>query len=243
MNDYMRAFIDGTPGDSGPLRFIAGTEGLKMDGRDYRMSGMDLDRYRSNPVVMWNHDLGAPPIGRGVPSVVGDKLMLEVEFDMADPFAAEIDGKYRRGFLKAVSMTALPTDGRGGPGPRRGVVEHSELVEVSSVPVPLDPDALQVAGARSLRQLTREVIDLGSLLRSMTDTEAPPAQIDAVAPATAEQPPSQGAAPSDVAEALAALTARLDALEGSQQVTPPEEANDLEALSAIAAALPMPEEG
>ena len=96
------------------------------------------------------------------------RLLLDVEFDMADPFAAEIDGKYRRGFLNAVSMTALPTDGNGGPGPRRGVVEHSELIEVSAVPVPLDPEALAVTGQRAMRRLGRELLDLAEHRRSLT---------------------------------------------------------------------------
>lgn len=166
--DYMRAFVDGTPSDTGPIRFVAGTEGMKIDGRDYRMAGMDLGRFEANPVVMWCHDLTTPPIGRGVPSIDGGRLLLDVEFDMADPFAAEIDGKYRRGFLNAVSMTALPTDGNGGPGPRRGVVEHSELIEVSAVPVPLDPEALAVTGQRAMRRLGRELLDLAEHRRSLT---------------------------------------------------------------------------
>lgn len=165
--DYMRAFVDGTPSADGPIRFVAGTEGMKIDGRDYRMAGMDLGRFSANPVVMWCHDLTTPPIGRGAPSIDGARLLLDVEFDLADPFAAEIDGKYRRGFLNAVSMTALPTDGNGGPGPRRGVVEHSELVEVSCVPVPLDPDSLAVTGQRAMRRLGRELLDLAER-RSLT---------------------------------------------------------------------------
>ena len=168
MNQYMRAFVEGTPADEGPIRFVAGTEGMKMDGRDYRMAGMDLARFEANPVVMWCHDLTTPPIGRGDASIDGDRLLLDVEFDLADPFAAEIDGKYRRGFLNAVSMTAIPTDGNGGMGPRRGVVEHSELVEVSAVPVPLDPDALKVAGQRAMRHLGRELLDLAEHRRSLT---------------------------------------------------------------------------
>ena len=44
--------------------------------------------------------------------------------------------------LTRAGKAALPTDGNGGPGPRRGVVEHSELIEVSAVPVPLDPESL-----------------------------------------------------------------------------------------------------
>lgn len=232
MNDYMRAFVEGTPPADGPLRFVAGTAGMKMDGRDYRMDGLDLGRYQSNPVVMWCHDMTSPPIGRGVASIEGDRLMLDVEFDMADPFAAEIDGKYRRGFLNAVSMTAIPTDGT-----RRGVVRTSELVEVSSVPIPLDPDALQVVGQRAMRRLGIDLLNLADIGRTVTDLEAE-------APAPAEEPPSQGAAAtSDVLEAIAGLAARLDALEGSKEVDPADTANDLDALSALAATLPPPKEG
>ncbi len=166
--DTMRAFVDGTPSSDGPIRFVAGTEGLKIDGRDYRMDGMDLGRYDANPVVMWCHDLTRPPIGRGVPAIDGGRLLLDVEFDLADSFAADIDGKYRRGFLNAVSMTALPTDGAGGLGPRRGVIEHSELIEVSAVPVPLDADALKITGQRAMRHLGLELLDLAEHRRELS---------------------------------------------------------------------------
>lgn len=168
MTDFMRAFVEESPGNDGPIRFVCGTEGMKIDGRDYRMDGMDLGRYEANPVVMWCHDLTRPPIGRGVPAIDGGRLLLDVEFDLADPFAADIDGKYRRGFLNAVSMTALPTDGAGGLGPRRGVVEYSELIEVSSVPVPLDPDALKVTGQRAMRHLGLELLDLAEHRRELS---------------------------------------------------------------------------
>lgn len=153
-SDLVRAFVDGPPSPDGPLHFVAGSEGLKRDGRDYRMAGMDLDRYRANPVVLWAHDLTIrPPIGRGLPSIAGDRLLLDVEFDLEDPFAAQVDGKYRRGYLNAVSMLALPTDGT-----RRGVVKTSELIEVSAVPVPVDASA--VAVRRAMAQLGRELLDL-----------------------------------------------------------------------------------
>lgn len=303
MNQYMRAFVEGTPADEGPIRFVAGTEGMKMDGRDYRMAGMDLARFEANPVVMWCHDLTTPPIGRGDASIDGDRLLLDVEFDLADPFAAEIDGKYRRGFLNAVSMTAIPTDGNGGMGPRRGVVEHSELVEVSAVPVPLDPDALKVAGQRAMRHLGRELLDLSDAVAvqrelsvndkrerlhgllserfgggervwvwvrdfgddwvvyeveddsgctcwrlgyavdandDLTLSGDDPVEVEvrtSYEPVTAPEPPSQGED-----ESMRSLIAALE-IEGFQRSAPASPPNDLAALSALAAALPTPEEG
>lgn len=161
-NDAMRAFVEGDPSGDGPIRFVAGTEGMKIDGRDYRMAGMDLARFEANPVVLWCHNRVMPPIARGDAGVEGDKLMIDVTFDRGDAFAAEVERKYRDGFLNAVSMTAIPTDGAGNYARvGRGVVEHSELIEVSAVPVPLDADALAV-GARSMRLLGRELIDLSA---------------------------------------------------------------------------------
>lgn len=306
ITDTMRAFVDGTPSDDGPIRFVAGTEGLKIDGRDYRMDGMDLGRYESNPVVMWCHDLTKPPIGRGVPAVDAGRLLLDVEFDLADPFAADIDGKYRRGFLNAVSMTALPTDGNGGLGPRRGVVEHSELIEVSAVPVPLDPDALKVTGQRAMRHLGLELLDLAEHRRTLSvndqrerlDTalndrfggentwiwvrDFDPAEgwvvyavesdndgyatyrlgysIDAddnltldtgtpeeVEVTTSYEPVTGSSSQDQVPDttddtAMRSLIERLEEM-GFQRSTPPPPANDLDALAAIAAALPTPKEG
>lgn len=161
-NDAMRAFVEGDPSGDGPIRFVAGTEGMKIDGRDYRMSGMDLGRYEANPVVLWCHNRVMPPIARGAAGVEGDKLMIDITFDQGDSFATSVERKYRDGFLNAVSMTALPTDGAGNYARvSRGVVEHSELVEVSAVPVPLDAEALAV-GARSMRLLGRELLDLSA---------------------------------------------------------------------------------
>lgn len=305
ITDTMRAFVDGTPATDGPIRFVAGTEGLKIDGRDYRMDGMDLGRYDSNPVVMWCHDLTRPPIGRGVPAIDGGRLLLDVEFDLADSFAADIDGKYRRGFLNAVSMTALPTDGAGGLGPRRGVIEHSELIEVSAVPVPLDADALKVTGQRAMRHLGLELLDLAEHRRELSVNDKRDRLYNLVTerfgggdktwvwirdfgddwvvyeiedengcttwrlgysvdaddnlaldPGTPEEvevttsyepvtgpPPSQDQVPDPTNDtAMRSLVDRLEEM-GFQRSTPPPPANDLNALAAIAAALPTPKEG
>ena len=244
ITDCMRAFVESAPVD-GPIRLVAGTEGRKIDGRDYRMAGMDLSRYEANPVVLWSHDQTRPPIGRGVPSVEGDKLLLDVTFDTADPFAAEVDGKYRRGFLNAMSMTAVPTDGAGNWLSRapRGVIERSELIEVSAVPIPLDPMAVRSMTRSASVELAGELIDLGTLLREAATAaaELDDPQIDDPDEPGGEAS-SQGTAPEWTDETIERLAAALEA-KGFQKVTPPSPANDLDALSAIAAALPTPKEG
>lgn len=240
MNDYMRAFVDGTPDAEGPVKFIGATEGMKLDGRSFKMSGVDLSRFKANPVVLWAHDDTRPPIGRASAHVRGGQLMVEVEFDPEDEFAQVVASKYRRGFLNAVSMLPLPVGFRRGMRPRSGVIDEWELVEVSAVPIPVDRDAVKV-GRSLMRHIGEELLDLADLPRSVDLDE--PTTGSPAEPESTTVPPSQGAATSEVLDALAGIAARLDALEGSNDADPADTANDVNALTALAATLPPPKEG
>lgn len=163
---YARAFIqrtkkrqtaEGSNDQSGPLRFVAATEGLKGDMWHLQMSGIDLSRFESNGVVLWAHDYWTtPPIGRADAFVEQNQLMADVEFDLEDPLGASVDRKYRNGFLNAVS---IGFDFAEGAVDDQGVVSEWELLEISAVPVPMDPEALlerQRAGARQMAELARD---------------------------------------------------------------------------------------
>lgn len=164
---YARAFIEGTPPAEGPIRFVAGTGGLKRDGRDYKVDGIDLDRFNRNPVILWVHNQAAPPIGRAIATEVdGDRLMIDVEFDQEDEFARSVESKYRRGFLNAVSMLAVPKAGQ----PSRGLVAESELFEVSACGIPLDPDCLVTAGRTALIEMGRDLDRVGRTINDRLST-------------------------------------------------------------------------
>lgn len=163
---YARAFMQRTKkkrddeendDQSGPLRFVAATEGLKGDMWDLQMSGIDLSRFENNGVVLWAHDYwSVPPIGRAEAFVEKNQLMADVEFDLDDPLGASVDRKYRKGFLNAVS---IGFDFELGAVDDQGHVAEWELLEISAVPVPMDPEALlerQRSGARQLAELARD---------------------------------------------------------------------------------------
>lgn len=153
---YLRGFAQRADEESdGPLRFIVATEGKKADGLDLRMDGLDLDRFRANPVVMYGHDYWgreALPIGRAENlEIVDGQLLADTIFDLDDEFAAKVDRKYRGGFLNAVSVGF---DIRA-IDPETGVVDEWEMIEYSAVPVPLDPDAVVESGrARAVAMAT-----------------------------------------------------------------------------------------
>ena len=144
-----------------PLSFVAATPGKKRDGYDTASLPWLVDNYRLNPAVTWVHDFGGDrlPIGRGEVTVEdtpgGEALRASIIFDVADPFAAEVDRKYRAGYLHAVSVSWDDVDEDGIPVRNSGkkAVAH-DLLEIAAVPVPGDPGALkerQVTALRALR--------------------------------------------------------------------------------------------
>ena len=148
--DTFRGYMTRAVAD-GELEFVASTAGVKRDGLDIDLTGMSVDNYMRNPVFLWVHDYSGrvPPIGRVTELVLDeDRMIVRVRFDMDDPFAAEIYRKYSAGYLNAVSIGWDPAANDGSR------VTESDLLDISAVPVPGDPDALMLraeAYARSLR--------------------------------------------------------------------------------------------
>jgi hypothetical protein len=158
---YLRAYReigDGQDEPGSPIRFKASTEGVGRDGMVIEAAGWQLDNYRKNPVFLWAHDYFGErlPIGRAEVSTEAKHLVADVTFDQQDEFARKVESKYRRGFLSAVSVgwnTMESQPGNGKP-PR---ITKAELLDVSAVPVPGDPDALKERQIVALRSLTREL--------------------------------------------------------------------------------------
>jgi len=122
---------------------------MARDGMTIKSDAWQLDNYRRNPVVLWAHDYVGQhlPIGRADARVEEGQLVADIVFDREDGFAAQVESKYRRGFLNAVSVgwDTLKNDG--------AKVTRAELLDISAVPVPGDPDALIQRQARALQAL------------------------------------------------------------------------------------------
>lgn len=175
MTQYMRLQRAETQAetDDGPLVFTASTPGTKRDGYDTAALPWRTENYRSNPVITWVHDFAGNrlPIGRADIEVTGgaraggksepEGILAAITFDRADPFAAEVERKYRDGFLHAVSVSWDDVDADGVPTRVSGkdAVAH-DLLEIAAVPVPGDPAAL----------LERQAVALRSLARDLTET-------------------------------------------------------------------------
>jgi len=154
--NYLRAFVPednrsavaaAEPGT--PIPFIASTEGIKRDGLDLSVESWILDNYRKNPVVLWSHDYWGNrlPIGRGEvhKDIDADQLKSLLTFDQEDEFAKQVENKYRKGYLNAVSVgwDVIEVDGE----------KMLDLLDISAVVLPGDPDALIERQYRALKDL------------------------------------------------------------------------------------------
>lgn len=150
---YRAGTLKVAEGDA-PMVFIASDEEPDRHGDTIAVDGWDLKAFNSNPVFLWLHGLDPMhqlPIGR-VPKVwnEGKQLLSAVQWDKDDAFAAEVHGKYQRGFLKAVSVGFRPLEfeeikpesGKKSMMPSIAF-KLQELLEISAVPVPANPRALQ----------------------------------------------------------------------------------------------------
>lgn len=165
MPDYLRAFRAAEIPESGAIPFVASTEGTKRDGIDVDSSGWELANYSRNPVVLISHDYFSLPVGRADVRVDGKDLLADITFDMADPRGQEADRKYRTNFLSAISVGFNIMEW-AEEGSRR--TKSQELLDISVVAVPGDPEALKRMQQRGITN------DLQDLLFRLSDPNPTP---------------------------------------------------------------------
>ena len=119
-------------------------DGNRVNSYGFRtdLSGLDTERFKANPVMLYAHD-SMSVIGRWENLRVEDgKLLADAVFDTEDELGKKIEGKVERGFLKGCSMglhIKELTEGEGG-----AVASKSELVEASVCAVPSDAGAVKL---------------------------------------------------------------------------------------------------
>ena len=134
------------------IEVVMSTAVLARDGHILVPGGCRLDNYRANPIVLWSHNPDLP-IGNAPDIVVeSDKIRARIAFAPAgiSAKADEVCGLMKSGVVRAVSVGFNPIDGEAlNPSKPRGGQRFTdwELLELSAVSVPSDPDALVTARA------------------------------------------------------------------------------------------------
>ena len=142
--------------DNRTISYVFSDESVARDGDTIRTAGWQLDNFLANPVFLWAHDAGQPPIGRvSYVNKVGSELRGAVRYATADeyPFADTIYRLTKGGFINAVSVSWMPINWNYSTDKNRpGGVDflEQELYRGSAVPLPSLPTALATARGAGL---------------------------------------------------------------------------------------------
>ena len=121
------------------------------------LAGLDLERFKSNPVMLYAHD-SSDVIGRWENIRVEDnQLKADAVFDTDDEQGKRIAGKVERGFLKGCSMGIHVKELHEVDNVP--VATRSELMEASVCPIPSDAGAV-ILYDENRKELTFEEVRL-----------------------------------------------------------------------------------
>jgi len=123
------------------VRFTASTATEDRDGDIVEPRGIDTTNFEQNPVILFAHDNRELPVGKAVDhGVQGREFFVDVRFAETDK-ADDVYQLVRDGFLNAVSIGFIPKETVSREDADGLRFEEVELLEVSVVPVPSNPDA------------------------------------------------------------------------------------------------------
>jgi hypothetical protein len=191
----VRRFVVADPetveGETRTLRWVFSDGSVDRMTDTIDPAGWQLDRYKSNPVILWAHDSEAPPIGMATAiGVQGKRLVGDVRFadaetyEFADTIFRLVQGK----FIRAGSVGFLPLEWKFAADKSRpnGIdFKRQELLEFSICPIPANPNALNEA--RSMGIDTRPLVGWAEkILDGGGSVLVPRAELDALRKAAAE---------------------------------------------------------
>lgn len=133
--------------DDRTFKVVASTDSIDREGEIIEQGGWELDNYMKNPVILWAHDIQSLPIGKATSvKVEGDELIIEGIFaeKEGNPMAENVYQLFKAGIQTAVSVGFIPLEREGS------VITKAELLELSFVPVPANPEAHARAIAKGL---------------------------------------------------------------------------------------------
>lgn len=140
---------------NGVFEAIITTSTIDRQGESIDTSGITINTYMQNPVVLYGHDYEGLPIGKTT-KLTQFKNKMKAQFQLAVeeyPFAATVAALIKGGYLNATSI--------GGIVKRWSedykTIEEMEMLEFSVVPVPANHEAL--IASRSIKDITGKDVE------------------------------------------------------------------------------------
>jgi len=135
------------------IEVIATKEVIDRQGDMIKVNGINIEKFIKNPVVPFGHDYSELPVAKGVGiRFEGDELLIKLQFPTKAVYEKgdTVFKMIKEGYLNAVSIGFIPIKQAWDDEIKAYVIEKSELLEVSIVPVPANQDAL-IRGFKALK--------------------------------------------------------------------------------------------
>jgi hypothetical protein len=160
---------------------IGSTPVVDRQGDVVEQDGWDLENFKNNPVIPWAHDYYQPPIARATSVGVSDGVLQFVcQFPPEGlyPFADTIWNLYRNQFMFAFSVGFIPEEPEEGYSWDGNTFAKCELLEISAVVVPANPQALALAAKMGVidtaqtKQLIKKLTNTADNLKEILVAQA-----------------------------------------------------------------------
>lgn len=160
------------------IEFIGSTATHDRYNDTIVQTGWELGNFVKNPVIPWGHDYSQPPVAKALEVGLREgNLFFKGQWATAEeyPYADTIYKLYKGGYLRAFSVGFIPLEWELKQDEEHGmyfVFTKCELLEVSCVTVPANPEALTLAfseGVLSDSERRGMVKQAEKLISSLTD--------------------------------------------------------------------------
>lgn len=154
------------------FRVVASTEDTDRSWEVIKLDWWDWENYMKNPVIIANHIYRIENIvGRATKIWIEDwKLIIEGVFSKSNPLGVLLADLYDEGMVKTVSVGFIPKQRQED---NRRIITSAELLELSFVAVPCNPNALSL----DQKQLMKKGIEAGIIQEEKSELEAFKAKI------------------------------------------------------------------
>lgn len=124
----------------GSFTAVASTPKVDRHGESVDVKGWDLKNFKKNPVLLWAHDHSIPAIGVAKRVWISDgKLMFKGVWQEVTDMGKAAKQLVEDGIINSFSVGFLPAEMEGN------TYTKQELLEISLVNVPANPDAMMLA--------------------------------------------------------------------------------------------------
>ena len=178
MKKFLKGVIKKSQNDYDIYEAIVSTKTADRDGEEISQEAWELENFKKNPVLLFSHNYTQPPVGKFIDIYPSEKGLLGKFKFATTKMAQELKQLVKEDILNALSVGFMKKEYSDEAG---NTISKQELLEVSLVSVPANPEALIIARSKGLnvdllevntKSLSLGYKDLDRRIKQLEDLQA-----------------------------------------------------------------------